>query len=859
MQFIFKFIVSVCCVVLLSLAPQVEAQDLRQYVKKTQTPQWVLLQSAPLEAGKLEVEGNKVYHLSDLQQRISQTTHERYRHNIIELKTSEAVQDNSNFSISFDPSYQKISIHHLSIIRGDKKLNRLELSDFDLYRVETDREKLLYDGTMEVALIIPDVQVGDILDYSYTIIGKNKAFGPHYYAVAQLQFSVPIQRLHRRILLHKNLPVNIKTYNNPIEPTEKTVGNYQSYNWLQDNLESINFESNLPAWYFPQPYYDFSSYKNWKEVGEYFADKYQLDYAKGGAISDIANMIEEQSGEAKLQARLALNYVHENIRYTGIEMGSGGYIPRPQEKTLRQKFGDCKDMSVLLIAILREMDIKAHPVFVDSDYRKHVDETIPSHAAFDHVIVRVEIDGEAYFLDGTRGKQLGDLDHLEQGSYSKGLLLESGNAQLIDIAIKQPPYYKYVEDRFELLSDPENVSLESTTTYYGYEADSMNSFLINDGRKKIEKNFFEFFQNTYPDIEQVGDAEIKSFPEMGKFIVKVNYKLGKGWVENEEKGYKGFEAYPSDVSSDTPNFKGGKRTMPYSLSHPRKSRHKLIFKLDDTWLFEDEDIKIENSAFLFRKTSTFKNGTYTEDYAYTSKQDYIPPESFSSIMISINKLNDELGVELTDSTDWFSNLSENMILAIIGLYISLVLFIVCMGAFLRRKIDLDWQNDQIFYPVKLSKFIFLSLITIGFYSYYWSYKNWRWIRDVEKNPNMPLVRSFFMIFTNFSLLLKFAEYENEDKGFPWYSSSVALLLASIYLVLSILGNLSDQFEAISMWLLGMGLISFIALIPSAMQVNRLNSDRKDIIAKNSAYHWTTMAYLLMFLPILAIIIYAFIP
>jgi len=235
------------------------------------------------------------------------------------------------------------------------------------------------------------------------------------------------------------------------------VGDYQSYNWLQDNLEGVNLESNLPAWYFPQPYYDFSSYKNWKDVGEYFADKYELNYAKGGAVSDIAKTIKEQSDDAKVQARLALNYIHENIRYTGIEMGSGGYIPRPQETTLRQKFGDCKDMSVLLIAILREMDIKAHPVFVDSDYRNHVKETIPSHASFDHVIVRAEIDGNEYFLDGTRGKQVGDLDHIEQGSYNKGLLLESGNAQLIDIKIKQPPYYKYVEDTFELLSDPENV------------------------------------------------------------------------------------------------------------------------------------------------------------------------------------------------------------------------------------------------------------------------------------------------------------------------------------------------------------------------------------------------------------------
>jgi len=164
MRYIYKFIVSVLgLLVSLFLTHQAGAQDLTQYVKQENTPAWVSVQEASFDDNIAKSEGNRLYRLSDLQQRISQTTHERYRHNVIELKTSEAVKNNSNFSIAFDPSYQKISIHNFDIIRGGKKLNRLELSDFDFYRVETDREKLLYDGTMEIALIMEKIQPLDLI------------------------------------------------------------------------------------------------------------------------------------------------------------------------------------------------------------------------------------------------------------------------------------------------------------------------------------------------------------------------------------------------------------------------------------------------------------------------------------------------------------------------------------------------------------------------------------------------------------------------------------------------------------------------------------------------------------------------
>ena len=830
----------------------VQAQSARDKVRTAPPPSWVKIQDVPLGETPLTSEGSTFYRLVDWQQRVSATRNDRYRHNAIELKTAEAVQDNSNFKISFDPSYQTVRLHRLDLIRKGKRLDRLKLSDFEIYRVETDRDKRLYNGRLEAGIVIPDVQVGDILDYSYSLSGRNSALGPHFRTATTLQYSVPVQRQFERILIHKDLPAHMKTHNTPKPPAEKMEGNYRSYEWLQNDLEAMEIENNLPAWYYSQPRYDFSSFETWDEVGEYFAPKYQFSYRSGGPITDIANEIKAKSDTAKTRSRLALAYIHDNIRYTGIEIGSSGYIPRPPEQTLKNKFGDCKDMTVLLLAILKELEIAAYPILVDTDYRGGVGNLIPSHGAFDHVLVYTQLEGEVYLLDGTRGTQLGDLDRMEQSSYGKGLLLHPGKARMVDLELKQPAFYKDVVDTFDMFAGPDHATLESVTNYYGYEADSMNDLLLNSGREKIEENFLSFFQNTYPDIEQIGDVDITAFPDKGRFTVKASYKF-TGWTEDTDAQEKTFLAYPSDMSSDVPDFKGGTRAMPYSISHPRKSRHRLVLKLDDSWSLSDEALEIDNAAFKVRKNSSFKNNAYTQTYIYQSKQDHIPAEIFTAEMGKIKSLEDELGVELTTGTDWFSNLSENAITGGFVLWYLTAAIIALIGAMMRNKIDEVWMGEQVFYPVKLSKFLLLSTVSIGLYAYFWAYKNWRWIRDIGGDHNTPFLRGWFMVFTNFALLPQLDEDSDGNKGFGWYGPALGGLLALAFFVAKVCGRIGDRIDTAPMWVSAIGLFAFVTLIPSVMQIKRLNVGNEAALVKNSAYHWTTIAFIVMFIPVFILV------
>ena len=846
------FIISGYLSLFLSLHASAYAQTVDQYVSAGERASWIELQSVPDSETSLNVEGGEFYRLVDYQRRISKTRNDRYRHFALELKTSDAVQDNSNFSVSFHPSYQNVKIHALNLIRKGERLNRLDLSQFDIYRLETDREKLLYDGRLQTALIIPDVRVGDILEYSYTISGRNPELIPGYVSSATLNYGVPVQRQHERVLVHNDLPVFKKSHNSARDPEVTNWGQYKVHTWLANDIEKLDVDEDIPNWQYARPVYTLSAYKDWSDAGEFFAPKYTPRYKQNGPIPSIATSIKNETSDLKKQARMALDYVQTNIRYTGIDIGSGGYEPRDPELVLEQKFGDCKDMTILLLAILRELDISSHAMLVDSDMRGGIDRLIPSHGAFDHVLVRAEIEGLFYNLDGTRGEQLGDLNNMAQSHYGKGLLLQPGNARLIDINIRKPEYYKDITDTFDIVSDPEIITFKSVSVYHNYEADAMNSTFINNGKGKLEENFLNFFQNTYPTIKQVGDMEIEIDEAKATLTVTVNYEIPKAWETDLELSLKTFPAYPSDVTSDVPDFKAGERTMPLALSYPRKSRHKLVFLADETWAFEDSRFEEDNEAFKFSKISTFQKGIYTETYFYESKQDYISAENFKSYMTRISAISDELGVTIQQGTGWLSNVSDDAITGGIILWIALAAILSLIGVLIKETRSEGEELEQVFYPIKLSKFILLSIISIGYYQIFWAYKNWKWLRDVGNEPNMPLVRSFFMVFTNFSLLPQFSR--EDDIGYRWYNPYLGGFLALIYFILEIMGRIGDRIETAPFWLTVLGLLSGVALIPAAAQILRLNANHPEAVAENSVYNWMTFGFIFLFAPVLILVL-----
>jgi transglutaminase-like putative cysteine protease len=83
-------------------------------------------------------------------------------------------------------------------------------------------------------------------------------------------------------------------------------------------------------------------------------------------IRELADEITAGITDPKEQARALYNWVATQIRYVGIYLGDGGIVPNHADDILRNLYGDCKDKSTLLVALLAAKGIEAESAMVNS-------------------------------------------------------------------------------------------------------------------------------------------------------------------------------------------------------------------------------------------------------------------------------------------------------------------------------------------------------------------------------------------------------------------------------------------------------------------------------------------------------------
>ena len=108
--------------------------------------------------------------------------------------------------------------------------------------------------------------------------------------------------------------------------------------------------------------------------------------------ADLKAWVQAAVGDAKERTQVIdriLTRLHQQVRYIGLEFGEAAIVPRTPAETLRRGYGDCKDKSTLLVALLREAGIEAHLALLRAGNGRDFSPEYPGLAAFNHAIVRV--------------------------------------------------------------------------------------------------------------------------------------------------------------------------------------------------------------------------------------------------------------------------------------------------------------------------------------------------------------------------------------------------------------------------------------------------------------------------------------
>jgi Transglutaminase-like superfamily/Domain of Unknown Function with PDB structure (DUF3857) len=188
----------------------------------------------------------------------------------------------------------------------------------------------------------------------------------------------------------------------------------------------------------------------------------------------------------KEKAAHIYDWVQKNIHYVGFEDSLGGFYPRQAALVYKRKFGDCKDMASIIVAMCRKAGIKAYFTWVGTTHLPFVYEETPFPGVDNHMICTINVDGEWIFLDGT-GANLPFGKTREDIQGKQALVgIDEHHSKILTVAVAKPEENLVVDSTNLRVLSGKSVVGTIKNYYHGVDAWRIAEWLnlINEKEKK---------------------------------------------------------------------------------------------------------------------------------------------------------------------------------------------------------------------------------------------------------------------------------------------------------------------------------------------------------------------------------------
>ncbi len=463
-------------------------------------PSWV----EPVDLPQADASRPVVVRLADTQWRVGDTP-VLYVHSAVTINDVASLNSAGQLSIQFVPQYQRLQLHAIHVLRGDTSEDRTTSSTIRFLQRETGLEHGVYSGVVTASILVNDLRVGDTIELVYSLSGQNPVFGGKFVGSAAWDNGLPT--LLRRVI-NWRLIDDVRAH--ALRPDVSVRAGMRRLEFEEKPVPALAVDRFAPADYAAVRVLQFSEFSDWQDVVNWASDLFRIDGATDGELREVAAKLRAlPSNEERVAA--ALEFVQSSIRYFSVALGESSHRPAAPNIVLQRRYGDCKDKSLLLIALLKELGIHSEPVLLDVARRKGLDKFLPSPQVFDHVIVRAEVDGEAFYLDPTRLGQHGRLARMGQAHEGAQVLVIAPGTRQLSTIVSPNAVDLVRSERFETATLPKLAaegSLQTRQIWNGVGAETIRVAHEHWTRAQFDKVLGDEMEARYPGAKLVGEPEV---------------------------------------------------------------------------------------------------------------------------------------------------------------------------------------------------------------------------------------------------------------------------------------------------------------------------------------------------------------
>lgn len=562
-------------------------------------PDWVEILPVPEASAALRAQarGGVLHRLADTQVIWSGEEVFTFSRRVIEATGDAGPGALASIRIDHDPAFQTVTLTHLDVIRAGRVIP-LASTPATILRRGTQPGAGTIDGRLTASLRLPDLRAGDLVDYGYVRRSLPRFSGDNRGDSLRIDADVPAGMT--RLVL--NWPAGWPTYFSgwPARVAFATAagpdGTVRHVWTARDHAAPPVPEAAPPGWS-GGLVLEWSADPDWSGIAAALSDHYLRPYSLGAWDARVERIRTEHPTDAG-RAVAALRMVQDELRPAGLPFGTGGLFARAPDEVIAAGSGDGKEKALLLRAMLDRLGIPAWVALTHRTDGHGLKGRRPGIGAFDHAIVKFEVDGTTHWADPSLTRQGGDIWTMVPPDYGHALPLDGPNRQALEPI---PATFSMLQTRTvtqDFAFSLAGVHLSVITTLSGRSADDTRRALAATPPAQIEADRRGALEGIYPGLRQIAPIEIGDDLAYNTITLTERYFLPSPdlWAGNL------IGAFPfrtPDFTAGLPATVDEGRTAPVWFGPPASETHTILISGTPVALHPPDPVYRANAAWSY--------------------------------------------------------------------------------------------------------------------------------------------------------------------------------------------------------------------------------------------------------------------
>jgi len=406
--------------------------------------------------------------------------------------------------------------------------------------------------------------------------------------------------------------------------------------WVITDWKGVQYEPQIPALREIMPTIVYAASASWEDECGKIANAIYTNAVADDKIRKTADSL--ALGKSKSEIVYAmLFHIQEKFEHINISPNLIGYEPNPASKIYEHGYGDSRDLSTLLLAMLKLAGVEAYPVLVSIGGASIYD--LPTVHQFDRMAVMAIIDGKTVFLDPMR--EYAAPGRIGAANGEKAFIISPGKARIETV----PPFDAETDNGtviFNLkVAEDASISGEVITEATGWVSEELRE-PFRHAKKRRKRQLFEHAASNVADgAKVVGEPKIEGI-EANNGVARATIEISaqEFLTMQDNMGILWLPPMPFEIFY-MPDISKEKRNFPIYIDTPGRLFKKYSFyfptKFDVAYLPPSE--RFENEVGVLDIGSQSGEYSFVVNVSLMLKKKRIMPDEYDKLRQLIGAIN----------------------------------------------------------------------------------------------------------------------------------------------------------------------------------------------------------------------------